>query len=70
MPDIGTTAFQFEKVRSIHSLKATLKRIKKKKTSEVDRLELELERAVDAEDYEKAAQLRDKIVELKNKIKG
>lgn len=70
MPDIDTTAFQFEKIRSIHSLKATLKQIKKQETSEVDKLELALERAVEAEDYEKAAELRDKIEELKNKIKG
>ena len=70
MPEIDTTAFQFEKIRSLHSLKATLKQIKKRKTSEVDRLELELERAVESEDYERAAELRDKIEELKNKIKS
>ena len=70
MPEIDTTAYQFEKIRSIHSLKATLKQIKNQKTSEVDKLEVELERAVDAEEYEKAAELRDKIEELKNKIKG
>jgi hypothetical protein len=70
MPDVDTTSYQFEKIRSIHSLKATLKQIKKQKPSPVDRLELELERAVDAEEYEKAAELRDKIEELENKING
>jgi len=70
MPDVDTTSYQFEKIRSIHSLKATLKQIKKQKPSPVDRLELELERAIDAEEYEKAAELRDKIEELKNKING
>lgn len=70
MPDVDTTSYQFEKIRSIHSLKATLKQIKKQQPSPVERLELELERAIDAEEYEKAAELRDKIEELENKING
>ena len=64
MPPIETPAFQFEKIRSLHSLKATLKQIKKRKISPVGNLRTELEKAVEVEDYERAAELRDKIVEL------
>ncbi len=64
MRDIDTPAFQFERVRSLNYLKATLKQIHEKKESPANPLKVELERAVDDEDYERAAQLRDRIREL------
>ena len=64
MRDIDTPAFQFERVRSLNYLKATLKQIHEKKESPANPLKVELERAVDEEDYEKAARLRDRIREL------
>jgi hypothetical protein len=64
MREIDTPAFQFERVRSLNYLKATLKQIHDKKESPVGTLKGELERAVDDEDYERAARLRDRIREL------
>jgi len=64
MRDIDTPAFQFERVRSLNYLKATLKQIHEKQDSPTDPLKVELEKAVDDEDYERAAELRDRIRDL------
>ncbi len=64
MPNIDTPAFQFEKIRSINSLRATLKQIQEQKVSPLDKLRADLDRAVEEEDYEAAAQIRDRIREL------
>jgi len=61
MHDIDTPAFQFERVRSLNYLKATLTQIHEKRGSPVDTLKTELASAVDDEDYERAAKLRDRI---------
>ncbi|MGA2976002.1 MAG: UvrB/UvrC motif-containing protein [Spirochaetia bacterium] len=61
MHEIDTPAFQFERVRSLNYLKATLKQIHEKKDSPVDALKAELASAIDDEDYERAASLRDRI---------
>jgi hypothetical protein len=61
MGEIDTPAFQFERVRSLNYLKATLKQIHEKKGSPVETLKHELSEAVDDEDYERAASLRDRI---------
>ncbi len=66
MPSIDTPAFQFEKIRSINSLKATLKQIQEQKVPALDRLRADLEQAVENEDYETAAQIRDRIRALEN----
>ena len=64
MRDIDTPAFQFERVRSLNYLKATLKQVHDKKESPSSTLKLELERAVADEDYEQAARIRDRLREL------
>jgi hypothetical protein len=64
MGEIDTPAFQFERVRSLNYLKATLKQIREKKDSPAEALKTELEAAIDAEDYERAAALRDRIQAL------
>ena len=64
MPPIDTPAFQFEKIRSINSLRATLKQVKEQKVSPLDRLKAELDAAVESEEYEHAARLRDQIRDL------
>jgi hypothetical protein len=64
MPEIDTPAFQFERVRSLNYLKATLKQIHDKKPSAVEGLKTELQQAVDEEDYERAARLRDRIRDM------
>ncbi len=61
MPNIDTPAFQFEKIRSINSLKATLKQVQEQRVSPVDALRADLEVAVESEDYEAAAEIRDRI---------
>ena len=64
MGEIDTPAFQFERVRSVNYLKATLKQIREKKASPVESLNFQLTQAVEEEDYERAAVLRDRIREL------
>ncbi len=64
MDEIDTPAFQFERVRSLNYLKATLKQIHDKKPSAAEILKTRLQEAVDEEDYEQAAVLRDKIRDL------
>ncbi len=61
MPNIDTPAFQFERIRSLNYLKSTLKHIIQQKVSPLDHLKMELDAAVEEEDYEKAAELRDRI---------
>jgi hypothetical protein len=64
MREIDTPAFQFERVRSLNYLKATLKQIHDKKDSPLEALRTELQSAIDDEDYEHAAALRDRIRQL------
>jgi hypothetical protein len=64
MPEIDTPAFQFERVRSLNYLKATLKQIHDKRPSALEGLKTELQQAVEDEDYERAARLRDRIKAL------
>jgi len=61
MHEIDTPAFQFERVRSLNYLKATLKQIHDKKPSPAEGLKSELQQAIEEEDYERAATLRDRI---------
>jgi hypothetical protein len=64
LSDVGTSAFQFERERSLNYLKATLRQIKDKKPSPAEALKADLHRAVEEEDYEAAAILRDRIRNL------
>jgi len=64
MAEIDTPAFQFERMRSLHYLKATLKQIHDKEPSPIEGLQAELAAAVEEEDYERAASLRDRIRSL------
>ena len=64
MGEIDTPAFQFERVRSLNYLKATLKQIHEKTSSPADGLKGQLTQAIEEEDYERAAALRDRIREF------
>jgi hypothetical protein len=64
MREIDTPAFQFERVRSLNYLKATLKQIRDKKDSPIETLKSELQTAIEEEDYERAAAIRDRIGEF------
>jgi hypothetical protein len=68
MSPIDTPAFQFERLRSLNYLRSTLKQVLEQKVSPLDRLKVELEAAVEEEDYEKAADLRDRIRALKKEF--
>ncbi|MFW6368229.1 MAG: UvrB/UvrC motif-containing protein, partial [Spirochaetota bacterium] len=64
MNQIDTPAFQFEKVRSANYLKSALKQISPGEPaveSSLTSLKKELDQAVHEEDYERAAELRDRI---------
>ncbi len=72
LDDIDSPAFRFEKVRSTNYLRSTLSRIADGELGDeggggndrVTALEDELRRAVEEENYERAAVLRDRIREL------
>jgi hypothetical protein len=65
LPEINNMTFQFEKIRSLNYLKVTLSELDDSKTvSALDQLKLDLEDAVKIENYEKAAEIRDKIQHL------
>ena len=65
LPEVDTPTFHFERVRSLQYLRAALREIKANKVRPpVDRLRLELRDAVNNEEYERAAQLRDRIRDL------
>jgi len=68
MDEIDTPAFKFEKIRSIQYLKSALRQVDNQVSQDdpLDYLRQRLQDAIDIEDYEQAAELRDKIEELSN----
>ena len=64
LSEIEAPAFQFERIRSLKYLRSAAKQIDELSPSVVAQLERELKDAVAAEDYERAAELRDRIREL------
>jgi len=63
---ISSMVYKFERDRSLEQLRGTLDQLSKFGGDEVERLEAQLDEAVEKEDYERAAKLRDKILNLKN----
>ena len=61
---IDSPAFQFERVRSVNYLRSARDQIADRPTDPRKKLEHELRQAVDDENYERAAQIRDRIREL------
>lgn len=66
LDEIDTMIFQFERMRSINHLKETLEQFASAESDEVERLEEELQLAVETEDYERAAEIRDEISVLRD----
>ena len=64
MEEIDTPAFQFERVRSVNYLRSALEQIDESNDDPVEQLRRELDAAVEEEDYERAAKLRDHLREL------
>ncbi len=68
LPEINTSIFIVEKKRSITYLETALKQLGYCKSDSVDCMTKELMAAVESEDYEKAAELRDRIKQLSKEI--
>ncbi len=68
MEDLDSPAFHFERIRSVHYLKSAIGQLTVV-SDEVpgETLEVELEKAVVKEDYERAAELRDRIRDLRSR---
>lgn len=64
LEDIDSPTFRFEKARSITYLESALRQIDKQPLNRKDEIKLELERAVENEEYERAADLRDQLRNL------
>ena len=64
LKEIETPAFQFERVRPVNYLRSAIEQIRGRPVDPKKKLERELENAVENEDYERAARLRDRIREL------
>jgi hypothetical protein len=61
IPDVDTPSFQFERIRSLNYLRSTLKELFSGQDASLETLKQELKRAVEDENYERAAELRDRI---------
>ncbi|MBN1696865.1 MAG: UvrB/UvrC motif-containing protein [Spirochaetales bacterium] len=67
IPVIDTPTFKIEKSRALETLRMTLLEISDNSLTDVEKLQMDLEKAVESENYEKAAEIRDKINRLKGK---
>jgi hypothetical protein len=64
MPELESPTFQFERIRSVNYLRSALKQVLEKDFDPADRMKQELQEALDSENYERAAELRDQIRNL------
>jgi hypothetical protein len=64
LPELDSPTFQFEKIRSLTYLNSTLKQLMGERDSTVQKLKEELEQAVQEENYELAAKIRDQLKKL------
>lgn len=68
LDDLDDPTFKFERDRSLAVLSDTLKQLEKNRpVSQIEKLERALKQAVDAQEFEQAARLRDQIRDLKRK---
>ncbi len=70
LPEVDTPSFQFERIRSLDYLESALKQVHEKRSDPVEGLKGELEKAIENEDYERAAQIRDQIGERLREPEG
>jgi hypothetical protein len=67
LPELDDETFAFERNRSLNGLRDMAAQIRKNRPlSELERLEHQLQRAVERQEFERAAQLRDRIRAMKN----
>jgi len=67
--NLSSMVYRFERDRSLEQLRGTIEQLSKFGRGEVESLESQLEDAVEKEDYEKAARLRDQILSRKKERK-
>lgn len=68
LEELDDPTFKFEQERSLAVLRDVASQIERKRpVSEIERLQKELQKAVETQEFERAAQLRDQIRELKAK---
>ncbi len=66
LPDQEDETFQFERDRSLTALRELAAQIQQNRPlSEMEKLEEQLRRAIQKQEFERAAQLRDRLRELK-----
>jgi hypothetical protein len=66
LDDLDDETFKFERDRSLTAMRELAEQIQKNRPlSEVEQLERQLRRAIDRQEFERAAQLRDRIRELR-----
>ena len=66
LDDLEEDTFQFERERSLTALRELISQIQKNRPlSELEQLEQQLRRAIDKQEFERAARLRDRIRELR-----
>ena len=71
LPEIEDEAFRFERQRSLDALDALVAQIAKSRPlTEEERLDAEMKKAVASEEFEKAAELRDKIRDLHTRVQA
>ena len=71
LPDMENATFTYEKGRSLGILRNIAKEIlRKKPISEKDKLQKKLQEAIEQENYERAAQFRDRIQKLERTDRG
>jgi hypothetical protein len=68
LDELDDETFKFERDRSLTALRELVEQIEQNRPlSELERLERQLRRAIDRQEFERAAQLRDNIRALKNR---
>lgn len=68
LDELPDETFQFERDRSLKALRETVAQIENTRPlSEIERLERQLKKAVAAQEFERAAELRDRIRELRKR---
>jgi hypothetical protein len=66
LAEIDDETFQFERERSIAAMRELIEQIEKRRPmSDIEKLELQLRRAIDRQEFERAAELRDRLRELR-----
>lgn len=67
LDEVDTPTYHYERLRSLQYLRTALKQIKARKPTVLERLNAALDRAVEQEAYERAAELRDRIHALQQR---